>query len=91
MTHELKSHPMAFQARWRGVKTWEFRFNDRNFQEGDNLHEREWMPAMAGNEGYYTGRSILSLVTYVRQGGVFGIPKEACVMSVVTLAWGKAP
>lgn len=90
MTHELKSHPEVFDARWRGSKTFEFRKNDRDFRFGDHLHEREWEPGHTSKEvgGSYTGRHILSRVMYILHGGSFGIPEGYCIMSVENFARG---
>ena len=57
--HDLKILPEYFQAVKSGEKTFEIRFNDRNFQKGDMLHLREW----DGNG--YTGESIFVEVTYI--------------------------
>ena len=57
--HDLKILPEYFRAVKSGEKTFEVRFNDRNFQKGDVLHLREW----DGNE--YTGKSIFVEVTYI--------------------------
>ena len=57
--HDLKIMPEYFRAVKSGEKTFEVRFNDRNFQKGDMLHLREW----DGNG--YTGESIFVEVTYI--------------------------
>lgn len=90
MTHEIKSHPDPFQARWTGLKTWEFRKNDRDYKVGDHLHEREWQPqqSLGDGEGAWTGRNILSRVTYAFYGGQFGIPDGYVIMSLETIARG---
>lgn len=68
MTHELKTDPYAFQAILDGVKTFEMRFNDRNYQCDDTLilketqHSSEEMKAEAPL--IYTGRTISVHVTH---------------------------
>ena len=57
--HYLKIKPEYFRAIVKGEKTFEVRFNDRNFQKYDVLHLEEY----AGEE--YTGRVIDADVTYV--------------------------
>lgn len=89
MTHEVKSHHEAFQQRWDGFKPWEFRRNDRKYQVGDFLHEREWNPVTER----YTKRSILSKIICLYDGKEpaprkFGIPKDFCIMTLETIARG---
>ena len=57
--HYLKIKPEYFRAIESGKKTFEVRFNDRNFQVYDILHLQEWV----GDE--YTGRHIEAEVTYL--------------------------
>lgn len=59
--HELKTLRPYFQAIVDFRKTFELRRNDRDFQEGDYLHLREWDT----NEGGYTGRTVARRVVYV--------------------------
>lgn len=66
--HELKTWPFYFGAIWAGTKAFEMRYNDRDFQSGDIVWLREWVPAddwHISRHGHYTGRSIKMLVTYV--------------------------
>lgn len=57
--HELKIMPEYFRAIVEGEKTFEVRFNDRNFAKGDLLILREH----DGNG--YTGRTRTVEVTYL--------------------------
>lgn len=57
--HTLKILPKYYRAIERGKKTFEVRFNDRNFQEGDMLELREWF------SGEYSGRYIRAEITYI--------------------------
>ena len=41
-THELKTVKPYFEAIKRGFKTFEVRYNDRFFREGDSLILRHW-------------------------------------------------
>lgn len=57
--HYLKIEPEYFRAVEHGDKTFEVRFNDRNYHRYDVLHLQEWCG------GEYTGRVIEAEVTYV--------------------------
>jgi hypothetical protein len=87
---ELKVWPMYYEALESGVKSFEFRKDDREprFEVGDGLCLREWRLWQADEyidyPGEYTGRECFRRVTYVARGGV--IPSGYCVMSVVPVA-----
>lgn len=57
--HELKIAPEYMAALLTGVKNFEIRKNDRDFQVGDRLWLREW------DNGKYTRREITAYVTYI--------------------------
>lgn len=57
--HYLKILPEYYRAIEKGEKSFEVRFNDRNFQNYDILHLQEWCG------GEYTGRVMECEVTYV--------------------------
>lgn len=59
MTHELKIHPAYFKAVRSGKKTFEVRYNDRNYKVGDVLKLREW------DGEKYTGRVLDVYVDYI--------------------------
>lgn len=61
MIHDLKTWPQFFQPVALGHKTFEIRFNDRDFKVGDVLRLREWDPAVKK----YTGNETIRRVTYI--------------------------
>lgn len=77
-THRLKTWPKYFGAMLSGAKRFEVRKNDRGFQVGDVLRLEEWDPAT----DEYTGAFMLKYVTYVLEGGRFGIESGHCVMGI---------
>ncbi len=46
LIHELKTWPVYFHAVRTGLKTFEFRKNDRAYARGDLLHLREFCPCL---------------------------------------------
>lgn len=83
--HELKNWPVPFEQVWRGTKQFEVRKNDRGFKVGDSLLLREWIEKTDGIKGHYTGREILTEVTYLTQGPNWGLPEHLVVMSIRTI------
>lgn len=72
MKHELKTWPEFFQPVKRGEKTFEIRENDRDFQVGDELWLREYVPPPASDPddpGIYTGDHVTKRVTYMTTFG----------------------
>jgi uncharacterized protein DUF3850 len=80
-THRLKTWVDVFAETWKGLKTFEFRLNDRDFQVGDCLILEEF--EHVGEN--YTGRSINEIVTSISHGPEWGIPKGYCVMSTTPI------
>ena len=62
--HDLKVWPEFFQAIEDGIKTFEIRKNDRDYQVGDTLRLREYSPG----PDEYTGRERRELVVYMIAG-----------------------
>lgn len=58
--HDLKCYPPYFEAVDSGVKMFECRYNDRDFQVGDELLLREY-----GLEIGYTGRILVKKIVYM--------------------------
>jgi hypothetical protein len=79
MAHKLKIWPQYFQDVISGVKTFEIRRDDRDFQVGDNVVLREWDP-----EGrQYTGRAVTGVIIYILRDDIgFGICEGYCVFGM---------
>lgn len=60
MNHNLKILPSYFNDVLSRKKSFEIRYNDRNFQVHDVLVLQEW-----SEEGQYTGRSLSAQVIYI--------------------------
>ena len=78
MIHELKTWKGYFEAVYMGNKTFEVRKNDRDFKEGDILILKEW----DNFSKTFTGRKLARNVTYVFEGGSFGLEKGFVVMAI---------
>lgn len=76
--HELKTWPQYFGPVNDGLKTFEFRLNDRNFKVGDGLVLREYEPYPAER---YTGRECFVEVTYIAHAAP-GLPSGYCLMAI---------
>lgn len=82
-THTLKTVSRYFYAVKRGEKTFEVRRNDRAFQTGDTLKLVE-----VGEDGKYVDpfpgdqRALMFRITYLLQGGQFGIEPGYCVLGL---------
>ena len=86
MTHELKIWPEPFAAVRDGRKRYEVRRNDRDYRVGDVLVLNEYIPcafcdqegcSKCGNfGGHYTRCRTRMRVTYITEGGNFGLPPE---------------
>lgn len=76
--HELKIWPAFFRAVMEGRKTYEIRKNDRGFMVGDPIRLNEYDPTHG-----YTGKFCDVKVTYLTEGGQWGLPEDICVMSII--------
>lgn len=77
-THILKVIKPFFKELKNGNKKFEVRFNDRNFQAGDNLILKEY----CSKTEKFTGKRISKGITYVLTGGQFGIEEGYVVLSL---------
>lgn len=92
--HRLKIQPKYYEVVASGVKTFEVRKNDRDYKLLDTLYLREWeattriVEAEDGNlvrvaSDEYTGREVHRTVTYILQGGQWGIEEGYVVLGMV--------
>lgn len=81
-THVLKTWRGPFKAIRDRRKRFEFRQNDRGYEEGDVLDLREW-----DEDGqHFTGQHEQVRVTYLITGPTFGIPAGFACMSIRPLS-----
>lgn len=86
MRHKLKTDPQPFNDVASGKKTFEIRYDDRNFQVGDLLELNktrftgEEMKSGVGLE--YTGDSVVVRVMHLMEGPVYGLKNGWVIMSV---------
>lgn len=81
-THHLKILPEFFEPVKQGLKTFEVRYNDRNFQIGDTVILKEFDPFSSLNG--FTGREIIKKIIYVLKDTDFaqGLNKNFCIFSI---------
>lgn len=73
MIHNLKIEPQYFRQVISDVKTFEIRFNDRNYAVGDLLFLREYFSEtgrFSGNFAYASVTSICDDIRFVKPGYV---------------------
>jgi hypothetical protein len=78
--HDLKTVDRYFDAVVAGSKTFEVRLNDRAFQTGDVIRLRK-----INDKGYYVDYTTAFAdfrITYILQGGQFGIEPRYCVLGL---------
>ena len=93
-THDLKTIDIYFDAVRRGEKTFEVRRNDRAFQKGDILNLRKIDAkgfAVSPPGSSYGYDQIQKRVTYVLQGGQFGIEPAYCILGLGEVAASSKP
>lgn len=83
MIHNLKSINPHFQDVKKGVKTFEYRNDDRPFKVGDMLILSEYTPMPLIGSGEYSGDAVRVLVTSIVRGTSCPAPilKGYCIMS----------
>lgn len=77
MRHELKIWPEFFREVVAGKKTFEIRFNDRDFAENDTVILKEWQK----EKERFSGSEIRCKIKYVLTGSGFGLEPGFCVFA----------
>jgi hypothetical protein len=78
--HDLKCWPAFFQAMLDGEKTFDYRKNDRDFNEGDTVVQHEYNPLSKA----YTGRWFKATISYIVKEAP-GLPEGYCIMQLKDL------
>lgn len=90
MRHELKTDPKVFDAVVNGLKTFEIRKNDRNFQVGDELTLRKTRytneEMKSGMPLEFTGDFWTVKAVYILFGPIYGLQDGWCIMSIKPLS-----
>ncbi|SOC45717.1 uncharacterized protein DUF3850 [Rhizobium subbaraonis] len=90
--HKLKTLAHYFDAVKSGEKTFEVRLNDRAFQTGDILELQRCTKGAAGGIYYDTfEKTIRKRITYLLQGGQFGIEPRYCVLGLADVDEEPSP
>lgn len=83
-THDLKTDPGVFADVLSGAKTFEIRFNDRDFQVGDTLRlletQHDGADMKSGAPLVFTGREITKTVSHILTG--YGLSDGWCCLSL---------
>lgn len=81
-THELKCWPEFYDSVALGIKNFEVRKNDRDFQAGDEVELQEY----DFSAKQYTGRHMRRRITYVLRHEDYpgGVVKGYCVLALAT-------
>lgn len=78
MQHTIKAWTKYYEAIASGEKNFELRINDRNYSVGDTLEIQEW-----NVETGFTGKTVTRHITYILEGGKFGLAEGYVIMSLV--------
>jgi hypothetical protein len=76
--HILKTWLEEFKDIKSGRKTFDFRKNDRGFEVGDTVISAEYNQ----HSKKFTGEKHEARITFMIQGGKFGIPEGYCIMAL---------
>ena len=77
--HDLKTWPTFYKDIETGIKRFEIRNDDRDFEVGDYLLLREYDQHI----GQYTGKSMFARVDYLmRRWPEMGLKDGYCIMSI---------
>ena len=81
--HELKTEEPYFNQIYNDIKTFEVRKNDRDFQQGDILHLREYITKSVGSP-FYSGYELLARITCILNDDRF-VKKDYVILGISVL------
>lgn len=77
--HRLKTHPKYFQYVRAGLKTFELRKNDRDYEVRDELVLEEYYPGIF--DGGYTGQIERRRIGYILEhASEYGLSDDYCIL-----------
>lgn len=86
MVHELKTDSPVFRAVFAGHKTYEIRYNDRDYHRWDILILKETESTRdemkEGKPLVYTGNVVEVVVTHVLRGPIYGLEERWVILSI---------
>jgi len=77
MEHEIKILEQFAEEHLNGKKSWELRRNDRNYKVGDTITF-----IIVNRHNKPTGKHYKRKITYLFEGGMYGLEKGFCIFSV---------
>ena len=88
--HNIKTHPEPFKAVRKRIKNFEIRKNDKNYKVNDVLILEEYVPDGYfedrdgnKNKAMYTGDALERKITYVLEGGAYGIEPGFVALGII--------
>lgn len=80
-THELKCWPEYYKLVTSGLKDFELRLDDRNFEEGDTVILKEWNPVTK----QYTNHEHIRKIVYVFRDEEMGLKRDYVILQLNNL------
>jgi hypothetical protein len=77
MMHVLKCHSWSFNDILLGLKDFDVRKDDRGYQIGDWLYQREY-----NDDTKYTSRVLKCRVKYILKGGNYGLQEGYVILGI---------
>lgn len=85
--HEIKCWSEYFWKIKSGLKNFELRFNDRDYQVGDILYIHEW-DNFAEPMKRSTGNAVLKRISYMVTNSTLGLKEGYCILQLEDLPEG---
>ena len=83
--HELKIQLPYFEAVYTGLKTFEFRKDDRGFEVGDLIRFRVLGKTMLGADNSVLSDVLFKIKYILRDIPELGLPKDYCILGIVRM------